>query len=311
MADKGSYITQGEFLLSGDTLTSPSGYFMLFMQGDANVVVQRMDGSVLADSGTTSGAGEYGCVLQPGGILRVFMGSTPPPPNQYENQIWTSPQTPGTAPDYYAILQDDGNFCVYPGTGPDNQLGQDTWAFNKWDPVNLVNVTDINYPPFTPDMISSSEPLALLAETITNSSTLEQTLSFTGTQSTTNSSMWQNSTTLSAKVTMSAECKVPAVSATGKIEASLEVSDTLTFNQTTTKSVSYTWNEGVNAPAESEIKATALVTQAQITVPFTITATLEYDSGATYTGEFNGTYQGANSYDLTFNYSQPYMIADA
>lgn len=302
MANKGSYLTQGQFLATNDFLVSPSGFFNMYMQGDGNLCVYRLDGTPLGNTGKTGAVGNYCAVLEPGGLLNIFSSAAPPAPGT--NPFFTSKNT-GSNPAYYAILQDDGNFCIYPGTDPsDQQSDHPIYAFNVWDPVLEVVVTDIEYD-LTKATITNSEVQALVEQTLENNYGVKESCLFSSSGSVTNSRMWQNSTTLTAKVTASAQYKAPLAVASGKIEVSVEASDTLTFNQTTSETDSYNWSQTVVVLPHSSVLATASVTKAQINAPFNITATIHYQSGAQFTGQFPGVYTGGNSYDLKFTYGDP------
>jgi hypothetical protein len=288
---------------------SPAGYFSLYMQGDGNLCVYRLDGVCLGDTAKTGPAGDYCAVLEPGGLLNIFSSAAPPAPGT--NPFFTSKNT-GSNSAYYAILQDDGNFCIYPGTDPDNQQSDHPiYAFNCWDPVVEVVVTDIEYD-LKNATITNNQVLSLVEQTLKNSTTLNQSSIFTGSGSVTNSRMWQNSTTLTAKVTASTEfqAKVPVAASKNKIEVSIEVSDTLTFNHSTSETDAYSWSQPVVVPPASSVVATASVSKAQINAPFELTATIHYQSGAQYTGQFPGMYTGGSSYDLKFKFSSPQKLSN-
>jgi hypothetical protein len=103
-ANKGSTLSQGAYLTVGDYLfamspTQPYGFCL----------VLASDGDLQFWYGTTG----TGLNRQYGSVLQDFSGAISKGPGFQ----------PGQAASYFAIMQSDGNFCVYSGTGPADNHG--------------------------------------------------------------------------------------------------------------------------------------------------------------------------------------------
>ena len=153
MANKGTWLTTGQYLSVGDYLVSDNGQFFVIMQSDGNFVLYRGSGPgdiqgfvwatntpwatqphrvttgdrltvgqwLATGDHLVSGNGQYVAKMQDDGNFVVAQVS----PDQ---ALWTSNTVRGHG-QYVAIMQGDGNFVVYQGSDPAHQ-GTPIWATN-------------------------------------------------------------------------------------------------------------------------------------------------------------------------------------
>lgn len=113
-------------LNQGESLVSPSGQFVLFMQHDGNLVVYRTACGVTPNcsvwnSGTSQNVtgAKYELAMQEDGNLVVYSM----PPGSAWKSIWSSGSNLGIGEYYYVMLQDDSNLVVYRGRDPAQMQG--------------------------------------------------------------------------------------------------------------------------------------------------------------------------------------------
>jgi hypothetical protein len=137
----GSTLTQGGVLNVGDYLISPDGSSKLTLLKDGLHLdwlwkFSRQDNPFTVwNSGLYAGASSLYLVMQFDGNLCIYAGS----PAQPGQLLWQCGVAPGPGRDYRAVIQDDGNFCVYPDGGSPS-----TWCTGcAKKPQGLVNVQGI------------------------------------------------------------------------------------------------------------------------------------------------------------------------
>jgi surface antigen/predicted NAD-dependent protein-ADP-ribosyltransferase YbiA (DUF1768 family) len=105
-ASSPAQLDAGEALTTGQYLTSPSGQYILVMQGDGNLV-EYQGSAPLWDSGTT-GTGANRAVMQSDGNFVLYNSS---------DAVWQTHSMGATAA-YSLKLQDDNNLVIYNGSTP-------------------------------------------------------------------------------------------------------------------------------------------------------------------------------------------------
>lgn len=164
------------------------------------------------------------------------------------------------------------------------------------DAVTGFTMTGISYD-LAGAVLQAPTVLAIDTEELTNGTSAPQTTTFSGSQSVTNTSGWQNATSVSVTVTAGLQVGVPMV-ASGSLSVAVQAGDTYTVNGSTSYQTTMSWSSPISVPANSKVKALAVVSQTTITVPYTMTGIYRYASGRTAPGTMAGTYTGTNAHDL-------------
>ncbi|RYZ81325.1 MAG: hypothetical protein EOO68_36015 [Moraxellaceae bacterium] len=301
MSNKGSFIALNQFLSTNDYLVSNNGAFFALMQGDGNLCVYR--GTPDVNKGFLWGAlsrsqpnGSYFTLMQGDGNLCVYKGTGP---SNNQGFVWGAIAHSQPEQAYFAVMQDDGNLCVYKGTGPNDNHGG-LWCTNAIDPVVDIEISTINYDLAAAKIIRTT-PAELYRQTVVNQTSQPQTSSISGSQSISETSGWSDSLAVKVGVSTSFKTGIPFV-AEGKITVSVEVTNTYTWNGSTTQTKTWSFNTPVTVPANTTYVALIAATISTISVPYVMTGTLILKSGARVPGIINGIYTGSNSHDLTVTY---------
>jgi hypothetical protein len=266
VANKGSILTTGQVLNLGDYLVSESGLFYATVQPDGNFCVYRGSG-----------------------------------PDDNHGGIWCANDTSLPDGQFFANMQTDGNFCVYKGTGPaDNHGG--VWCSMQTDPVIDFEISNIEYDTAAATTLQSG-PAELYRQTVSNNTSQAQTSSISGSASVTETSGWSDSLAVKLGVKTTIEVGIPFI-ADGKVELSLEVTNTYTWNGSISKTKTWGFNTPVSVPPHITIVGLVSATLSTISVPYTLRGTFIHQSGVRLQGSITGTYVGTNSHDLTVTFIQ-------
>ncbi len=295
-----SFLTVGQYLGVDEYLVSPSRLFFAVQQSDGNFCTYH--GSSPSDnhggvwcSMQHPGPGSYFAVQQSDGNFCVYRGTGP---SDNQGGVWCSMQAPGEG-DYFAIIQDDGNFCVYRGTGPSDNKGG-VWCSMKTDPVANFEINHIEYDVASAQVLKSG-PAELYRQTVRYSTQMDQQSTIEGSESVEQTSSWSDSLGITVGVSTSFACGVPLL-AEGKVEVSVEANNTYTWSGSQTRSRSWSWSAPVTVAAGSVASVVVSTTLSTIAVPYTLTGTVVFASGARMPGSVTGLYTGTNSHDLTVTY---------
>ena len=297
----GSIVRVGEFLGVNDYIQSPQSLFFAIQQSDGNFCVYHGSGPSDNHGGVwcsshAPGEGQYFAIQQSDGNFCTYKG---PDPSHNGGGVWCSSQAPGEG-QYFAVIQDDGNFCVYRGTGlSDNHGG--VWCSMHIDPVADFQIQQISYD-VTAAAILKSGPAELYRQTVRNMTTVDQTSTIEGSESIEQMSGWSDSLGITVGVATSFACGVPLV-AEGKVDVSVEANNTYTWSGSETRNKTWSWSVPVNVPASSTSSVIVSTTMSTIAVPYTLTGTFVFQSGARMPGTMRGLYTGTNSHDLTVTYA--------
>jgi len=259
----GSIIRQDEFLSNDDYIQSPNGVFFAIMQDDGNFVVYRGSG-----------------------------------PDDSHGPLWATNQlAPGGQ--FFAIMQDDGNFVVFRGTGPGDNHGP-LWATQAMDPVVDYEISSIDYDIAAAKVLRSG-PAELYSQHVNNNLPNQQTSTISGSSSVSETSSWSDSLAVKVGVKTSFQCGVPLL-ADGKVEVSLEVTNTYTWSGSETRTKTWSFSTPVTILPGGEGVVLVAATISTMAVPYTLTGTLILSSGTRMPGQLKGIYTGTNSHDLTVTF---------
>ena len=188
-----------------------------------------------------------------------------------------------------------GQVCV---TAVNVGSGADSQKCRQVDDVVEFNANGINY-----DTANATITATNLDEldkvTNTNKTTVQQSTTISGQKLVTDTQSW--SSTFGLKVTVSGGVSIPLVA-----DSRVTVEGSATFNNNGSSSSSrmFTWQQPVLVPAKSRVVATVAVTESTVVVPYTMSGTYRYRSGAGVPGSISGTYSGINSHDLEVTLEQ-------
>lgn len=176
--------------------------------------------------------------------------------------------------------------------------GADSTACQAVDDIVEFDAGEISYDTARA-RITASHLEELDTVTDPNRTSVQQSTTLSGQKTETDTEGWSD--TLGLKVTVSGGVQIPLV-ANGSV--SVEGSATFTQNGSTSTAHQFTWQQPVLVPPESEVVATIAVTESTLTVPYTLTGSYVYQSGARVAGSVGGTYTGTNSHDLEVRFDQ-------
>jgi hypothetical protein len=285
-----STLNMGESLQLNEYLTSPSGYFFAIMQGDGHFCVYRGSGpqssaGYLWGSDNIGPNGSYSAVMQSDGNFCVY--------NQSGGYLWGIGAHSGGP--FTLCMQDDGNLCVYGAGGW-------VWGSQVTDPVtDCTNITAIKFDVSKATYVSVT-PGNVYSTQVSNTTPTPQVSTIGGSYTVTETSGWSNALSLKIGVKTSFKTGLPVV-AEGQVEISAEVTDTYTWNGSSSAATAFTFSAAVNVPPNSTMKCNVMVSMSTIALPYALTGTLLYASGATAQGTLQGTYTGTTSGDVNVTYS--------
>lgn len=180
--------------------------------------------------------------------------------------------------------------------------GQDTSVCRRVDSVVAFNANAIAYDTSRAQIAGSSID-ELDKVNNTNSTMVQQSTTISGQRQLTDARGWSD--TYGVKVTVSTSLKVDVpLLAEGKIGVSAEGSASFVQNGTTTSQATFGWQQPVLVPAKSIVVADVTVTRTTLVVPYAMSGSVLYASGAQAPYSIDGTYSGVNSHDLQVTLTQ-------
>jgi hypothetical protein len=187
-----------------------------------------------------------------------------------------------------AFVADDGNFGI-------RQNGATLWSSGFSDPVDHYEVENCDYDRARVEVRPQEGTGNVIEEVFTNSTQANQSMSLTRTVSTTKTSAWSD--TLGIKLSISAKggAQIPFLGK-GELTVSTEISNTYTWSGSTSTSETISINLPVVVPPGRKYRAYAIIREANFQVPYTMTGSVYFKSGAVIHRTVNGVYTGKNSY---------------
>jgi hypothetical protein len=298
------FLEVNKILGSNDYLVSNSGLFFAIVQSDGNFCVYRGSGPdnnhgrVWCAQSKARPAGPYFAIMQGDGNFCVYSGTGP---GDNRGGVWCAQDKARPEGPFFAAMQDDGNFCVYSGTGPGDNRGG-VWCTMATDPVVDVEISSIDYDVAAARVLKSS-PAELYRQIVHNQTNSPQESSISGSATVSETSGWSDSLAVKVGVSTSFKTGIPFV-AEGKVTVSVDVTNTYTWNGSTTRSKTWGFNTPVKVPPHTTIVGLISATLSTIAVPYTLKGTFIMKSGARVPGTAKGVYTGSNSHDLDVTFIQ-------
>jgi hypothetical protein len=198
--------------------------------------------------------------------------------------------------DYWALMQDDGNFCLK-RKGDIN--GKSTYCTGITDSVdpNTLELTEMVYDFKNAIIKARGGPKLAVSSTAINEVEINQSSTLTISYTESTASGWKTSTTLKIGAKASMKVGVPTV-AEGTVEVSSEIAQGWEWNVTTTKSEARTYSLPVVVPPGKGVIGRLTWSESTITLPFRLKGMGTFASGHKWPISINGIYEGVATHDL-------------
>jgi hypothetical protein len=273
-----------------------------------------------------SSNGMFHARLEADGQLRVYCGA-----GQYPEPLWESGRG-GEGGRFFALVQSDGNFCIYRGedlahnegwhwgtqitadgglfhaclqddgqwcirAGGPSVGGEIIWRSGAADPVAAIDAIEaIDYDLGAAQLVQA-RPSDLYRETVSNAGEQMQTSLISGSVTVSDTTGWTDELAAQAPAPDGFRGPVPVVYA-GKIVLSNDAGHTYIRNGAATTAKTWGFNAPAAVPPRSSMTCLVSATRSAIRVPYRLSGTFTLASGRQVTGRVAGTYSGANCHDL-------------
>jgi hypothetical protein len=253
-------------------------------------------------------------ILNDDGWLHGFCGAIPVDPKAFMTESKGGRRTYATKEGFYglvgsvadrdkqyhAVVNDDALFCINYGPNPEQDGGTHAHTHTTDPVVDCVDITAIEYHVDKAKVLSNGAA-ELYRTVVTNNSDQAQSSAMTGSESVSETKGWSDSLGVKVAAKTNFKCGVPLL-AEGKVEVSVEVSNTYTWNGSTTTTKTWGFNVPVVVPPRQTIVGLISVKVSTITVPYTMHGTVVLKSGTKLPGQWAGVYTGNNSHDLAVTF---------
>ncbi len=168
------------------------------------------------------------------------------------HDLWTSSEfSSGADNSVEAVLEDDGNVCVYKlidGHRPPSNPR--LWQSGTTDPVVDYDISKLDYDLGAAKIVELID-LSIYSGSLENPTNRDGTFHIGNTESTPIMSGWSDSLAIKVGIKTTFDAGIPLIG-DGKVELSLETTNTYTWNGSTTETRSFTWSADIIAgPGET------------------------------------------------------------
>lgn len=200
-----------------------------------------------------------------------------------------------------AVLDDDGNFCVYKVT--DDHKNPRLWQSGHTDPAVDYDITGLEFDIKAAKFIGDPRQSSIDSGTAENQSDKANVpLEIGATTSTAITSGWSDSLAIKVGVKSTFKTGIPFVGE-GTVEVSLETTNTYTWNGSTSDTRSFTWKVSPSAGPWERARAVVTCTTSTIEVPYSLNGDVIFKSGKRMTQKVDGIYTGTNSHNVKAVYT--------
>ncbi|MER5883204.1 hypothetical protein ABT160_05200 [Streptomyces sp. NPDC001941] len=155
---RGSCLRTGEWLASGDYLTSANGRFAALLRDDGNLLLCVAGADRAPDTGRaywtafdqgaarrvgTPASGPHCAVMQGDENFVLYNGGRPPQPGDKAPPYWATSDLGRPATDSVAVLRDDGVLAVLPGLDPGTAAAP---RYRTTGPPDVSTAVSVNWP---------------------------------------------------------------------------------------------------------------------------------------------------------------------
>ena len=273
-----------------------------------------------------SANGMFHARLEGDGRLRVYCGA-----GQHPAPLWESARS-GEGGRFFALVQSDGNFCIYRGedlahnegwhwgtqitagggrfhaclqddgelcirAGGPLDAGEIIWRSGVADPVAAIDAIDaIDYDLGAAQLVQA-RPSDLYRETVSNAGEQMQTSLISGSVTVSDTTAWLDELAPQVTAPDGFRGPVPVVSA-GKIVLSNDGGHVYIRNGAATTAKTWGFSAPAAVPPRSSMTCLVSATRSAILVPYRLTGSFTLASGRQVAGRVAGTYSGANCHEL-------------
>jgi hypothetical protein len=197
-----------------------------------------------------------------------------------------------------AVMQDDGNFCIFPLEPPDSGA---FWATGSVDPLVDYEISNIEYD-LPKVKILNAVDFSIYSLTVPNTSRDRQTSTIGSTYTTTTTSGWSDALAIKASIKTTFKAGIPVVGE-GGVELLLETQNTYTWNGSDSKARTFSWSAPIAVEPGDVGHVLVTMTTSTIRVPYTTTGAGVFKSGRRASVRINGIYEGQNSHSVKATYT--------
>lgn len=273
-----------------------------------------------------SASGMFHARLDADGRLRVYCGT-----GQHPAPIWESARS-GAGGRFFALVQSDGNFCIYQGddlahnegwhwgtqitaeggrfhaclqddgellvrAGEPGDAGEIIWRSGASDPVSAIDAIDAIDYDLGAAQVVQARPSDLYRETVSNAGDRIQTSLISGSVTVSDTTAWADALDPAAVAPDGFCLQVPVVHA-GKIVLSNGSGHTYIRNGAATTAKTWGFSAPAAVPPRSSLTCLVQATRSTLRVPYRLSGTFTLASGRQVAGSIGGIYTGANCHDL-------------
>jgi hypothetical protein len=303
-----SFLSQNQFLYNDEYLISDNGVSTAWMLNDGSFVVYvgTNNGQSSALWATGTGTADKDHFA----IMQVdgnfcIYFGTGSGDNQ--GSLWSAHTTPPDGSSFYAVIQDDGNSYINQGIDPNDCQGS-IWRSGNTDPVvSIEDITNMQYDIAHAKVISTSS-ISLGKLTLHNTTPVSQVNSISQSFTYAETHGWSDTAGISVTVKSTLQFNVPIIF-DGKVEVSVQGSYSYSRNQSTISSNTFTYTGSVNVQPNTIGVVNVSMQSAEIAVPFTANCVYTLRSGSKVPGILRGIYAGSScdqsSVDASISYVDP------
>ncbi|MEI7867642.1 MAG: ETX/MTX2 family pore-forming toxin [Candidatus Methylumidiphilus sp.] len=301
MANLGSILKVGMQLENDDCLTSVNGLYSAYLHNDGNFCVYlgpKPDSKLKQwESGKKGTPGLHHSLI----LYKVYTSVII---NEYgRDEIWRCvweshrDEFSNLLP-FFLRLNDDGSLGLYIEQRPDKLLLR--WSSVTPDSfVEISELTKLEYHVKAAKIIQSG-PLQLFRQTLINDTDVTQSSEISGSETVTETRGWNDSQGIKIGVSATQKFTAGIPLACGSettISLSVEVNRQYSWNESYSKSKSESWKSTLVVPPHHTYVALVTARITTLAVPYTLTATALFKSGAKIPVFIHGIYVGTNSHD--------------
>jgi hypothetical protein len=307
MATPTSYLLNGQFLCNEGAirqLVSPSGFYNLALESYMTDVPYA---SLIISLGSQGANDPYlwqtlTKVPAVTSFIALMQGDGNfciyrgyDPGHADANSLWCSGSWRGPGA-YYVILQDDGDLRVYTG----NVIGQGTllWQSGSTDAVVSIQFLDFKYD-LSAGTITELDTYELSVEPFENDGDSPKQVIVKGSDLVPESGLWAEDTIVNPDSIQFPAflTSSPRVMGGKLVDGAWPQSGII--NKETESGRQWGWYELVTVPPDSEVEVSVTVQMAKIIVPFMVIGRVTFKSGKWRQMYYSGTFSGITSHDMT------------
>lgn len=281
----------------GDAIVSRNGMFHALLEADGRLRVYCGDGQHAAPLWESARGGSGGRFFALVQNDANFCIYVGAGLGNNEGWLWGT-QITAERGHFYALLQDDGELSVRVGSGlPGGPHGEIVWRSGVADPVVAIDsISAIDYELQAAQLVQA-RPSDLYRETVSNANPQIQNSMISGSVTVSDTTGWSDELVAGAPVPANFRHAVPVVQG-GKIVLSSDAGHVYLRNSAATTAKTWGFSAPAAVPPRSSMTCLVSATRSSIRVPYRLSGMVTLASGRKVTGSVDGVYTGSNCHDL-------------